>query len=64
MFTVITNKNTLVRIFCDGQEINYDNAANYRNYYVANVGIGEEDKEPCLVVDISETSIVAYLPNL
>lgn len=52
LFT-IQDKSTLIRIFdSNGKEIDYDDDFDITvpDWYISNIGIGEEDGNPCIMI--------------
>ena len=62
LLNVIQNKETLITIFHNGEEIDYDQIGNYKDFYIANLGIGhDQNGELCIAVEIIETIEMVYV---
>lgn len=60
----IQNKALYTRIFFNDKEINYEETADYRNYRICNLDIGEEDGELCFMVYLTDDLETTYIPHI
>ena len=61
MFPVIQDKETRVRIFDYQNEIDYNMTANYTDYFVHDIGLGQEDGEPCIMIYLDKGFEINYI---
>lgn len=64
LLLVIGDKDLEMKVYLkDRGEIDYDQAEEYRNLYVVDVGIVMEDDKPLLQITLNESIEIIYFPN-